>query len=166
MNESLAYKDKDKNTVNFPDTVTCETEINPEPCVPPVSVTLENCEDAAHVDLGDVFFESLGRVLQFDIKLKNVCPGKRAAVAIVLTETDQKGKEFPRGLKTVLIPAHSGTACRDICLKCIKFILPESLETADTSSASLCRKRNFKVRTFANYIDTDLICCDTPKILS
>lgn len=35
--------------------------------------------------------ESLGRILQLDVTVKNVCPNKRVALAVILTEVDEHG---------------------------------------------------------------------------
>ena len=52
-----------------------------------------------------MFLESQGRILQLDLTLKQVCPGKRGALAVILTEVDENGQEHARGMKTVTIPA-------------------------------------------------------------
>ena len=94
-------------------------------------------------------------------KVKNVCPGKRVALAIVLTEVDSNNIEYQRGMKAITIPAHSYPSCRDVLVKCIKFVLPEDLDVSGGSPNAICNRRNFKVRMFANYIDTEYKCCDT-----
>ena len=71
------------------------------------------------VDLGDVYLESQGRIIQMDVTIKNVCPGKRVALAAILTEVDQDGIEHQRGMKSITIPAHSFPVCRDVLVKCI-----------------------------------------------
>lgn len=78
--------------------------------------------NALEYDLGDVYLESAGRILQLNVNLKNVCPRKRVALAIALSEVDQQGNEYQRGTKTLTIPAHFSTSCRDVLVKCVKFI--------------------------------------------
>ena len=136
----------------------CGTEVVTEPCPEPVEIHFEGCQDALEFNAGDVVLESLGRILQIDVTLKNICPHKRVALAVVLTEVDEKGKEFERGLKTLLIPAHDKQGCRDITVRCIKFVLPEVLDTNGGADA-ICDRRNFKARFIANYVDNDFRCC-------
>lgn len=90
------------------------------------------------MDLGDVYLESQGRIVQINVTLKNVCPDKRVALAVILTEVDCKGKEYQRGMKTFTIPAHHSPGCRDILVKCIKFVLPEDLNVSGGCPRGLC----------------------------
>lgn len=97
INESIAYSDEEKNEVTFPNPavyVDCGIVIHPEPCPVPVEFTMEGCQDSITVDLGDTYLESLGRIVQVDVTVKNVCPGKRVALAAILTEVDSKGKSI------------------------------------------------------------------------
>ena len=93
-----------------------------------------------------------------DVTIKNVCPKKRVTLAAILTEVDQEGMEHQRGMKAMTIPAHDSATCRDILVKCIKFVVPEDLIV---SAGSMCKSRNFKVRFLANNIDTDYRCCES-----
>lgn len=161
VNESIDYEDAEDHTVDFGDPkiqVECESDVIIEPCPESVDVHMEGCQDSVEFDAGEVTLESLGRILKLDVTVKNVCPNKRVALAVILTEVDDKGKEFNRGLKTLVIPAHSGDRCRDVKVRCIKFVLPETLD-AMGSADSICDRRNFKARFLANYIDTDFECC-------
>ena len=74
--------------------------------------------------------QSLGRILQIDVTLKNVCPNKRVALAVTLNEVDSEGNEHKLGLKTMTIPAHTQSTCRDVLVKCVKFVFPKSLVPA------------------------------------
>lgn len=162
VNQSINYSDNENNFVTFPDpsvTVDCGIVVNPEPCPAPVEVSIEGCKDSMVVDLGETYLESLGRILQLDVTVKNVRPGKRVALAVVLTEVDQNGMEYQRGMKTLTIPAHNYPSCRDILVKCVKFVLPEDLDVSGGSPSSICNKRNFKARVIAHNIDTDFRCC-------
>ena len=79
-----------------------------------------------------------------------------AELAAILSELDQAGVEHPRGMKTMTIPAHSAPTCRDVLVKCIKFVVPEDL---NVSGPGICSPRRFQARFLANLIDTDFQCC-------
>ena len=138
----------------------CGIIVNPEPCPAPVNVSISGCQDSIVYDVGDVSLESLGRILQLNINLKNICPAKRVALGVVLTELDQQGNEYPRGMKTITVPVHNSPTCRDVLVRCIKFVLPEDLDVSGGNRLAMCNTRNFRVRVFANNIDTDFRCCD------
>lgn len=164
INQSITYSDDQGNQVDFPSPVIqvdCGEVVTPEPCPVPVEFSIEGCQDTLSLDLGDTYLESQGRILELSVTLKKVCPGKRVALGVILTETDPKGTEHPRGLKTITVPAHSYPSCRDIRVECIKFVLPEDLNVSGGSPHGLCGTRHLKVRLLANTIDTDHRCCDT-----
>ena len=161
VNESITYSDNEGNVVSFPKptvSVECDIVVHPEPCPEPVDLTVEGCQDSVLVDLGDVYLGSQGRIIQMDVTIQNVCPGKRVALAAILTEVDQDGMEHQRGMKAFTIPAHSAPVCRDVRVKCIKFVVPEDL---NVSGAAMCSPRKFKARFLANNIDTDYRCCES-----
>lgn len=163
VNASIIYTDTEGNAVTFPDpsvSVDCGVVTAPESCPVPVELTVEGCQDSLVADLGDVYLQSLGRIVQLDVTVKNVCPYKRVALAVILTEVDPYGEEHQRGLKTLTIPAHNSKGCRDILVKCIKFILPEDLNVSVPDPKGMCSPRNLKVRVFAHNIDTDFRCCE------
>ncbi|MGN1432682.1 MAG: VWA domain-containing protein [Ruminococcus sp.] len=163
VNESITYKDSEGNKVVFPDPaveVTCGIIIKPERCPEPRELVIGGCEDSVVFEAEDLFLESLGRIAQIDVRIKNVCPGRRVALAVVLNEVDDKGIEHQRGLKTITVPAHSAPSCRDVLVKCIKFVLPEDLDVSGDSEHAICNRRKFKARMFAHYIDNDFFCCD------
>ena len=85
-------------------TVDCGTVVTPEPCPEPVEITIGGCQDVVEWDAGDLELSSLGRILQLSVTLKNICPYKRVALAVVLSETGAYGMEYPRGMKN---PDHS-----------------------------------------------------------
>ena len=164
VNASISYSDSEGNAVTFPFPsveVSCSTVITPEGCPVPVNFSVEGCRDFAVVDLGDVYLEAQGRIVELNMTIKNVCPHKRVALAVILSEVDCHGTEHRRGLKTFSIPAHGASSCRDVLVKCIRFILPEDNAAPSTCStdSSLCRTRNLKARIMAHYIDTDYDCC-------
>ena len=162
VNESISYDDAEGNLVSFPSPeldVDCDIIVRPEICPEPVELTVDGCEDTLEFDAGDLGMESLGRIVQLSVTLKNVCPHRRVALAAILTEVDDHGLEYKRGMKTVLVPAHTKESCRDVTVRCIKFVLPESLDVSG-STTSICNARNFKARFIANYIDDDFTCCN------
>ena len=162
VNDSVTYSDNEGNVVSFPDPeieVDCGIVIIPESCPEPVDIEAEGCTDTVEIDAGELELTSLGRIVQLDVTLRSVCPYKRVALAAIITEVDDKGNEYRRGMKTLVIPAHTRSSCQDITVRCIKFVLPEGLDTACTSGC-MCRKRNFKARFIANYIDSGFECCE------
>lgn len=169
INQSITYSDNEGNVVTFPSpsvTVDCGAVIHPELCPVPINVTIRGCQDSVVIDLGDVSLESLGRILQLNMTIQNVCPGKRVALAVILTEVDANGNEHSRGMKTFTIPGHNNTGCRDISIKCVKFVLPEDLDVSGNTQNRICNARNFKARVIAHYIDTDFRCCDSTIVIS
>ena len=167
VNESISYTDTEGNQVTFPEptvTVECDVVVQPEECPIPVDLTVRGCQDLVVVNLGDVFLESQGRILQLDLTLKQVCPGKRVALAVILTEVDDNGQEHARGMKTVTIPAHDFPNCRDVLVKCIKFVVPEDLDGTGGNTRPVCEPRSFRARVIAHNIDSDFCCCCGPIV--
>lgn len=161
VNESILYEDDEANVVTFPSpsiNVDCGVIVTPESCPTAIDIAMEACEDFVEFDAGEILLDSLGRILQLNAVIKNVCPGKRVALGIVLTEVDANGIEHKRGLKTFTIPAHTFSSCRNIKLNCINFVLPEDADM-DTTSNSMCNEREFKVRFIAHYMDSEFDCC-------
>ena len=162
VNESIEYRDKEGNTVAFPSPtikVECGTVVCPEPCPTPVNITVDGCTDTVEIDAGEVDMESLGRIVELDVTLRHVCPGKRVALAILLNEVDRNGKEYKRGMKTLTVPAHNRASCHDVVIRCVKFVLPEDLDISGDND-SICDTRNFRARLIAHYIDNDFECCE------
>ncbi|MBQ8322451.1 MAG: VWA domain-containing protein [Clostridia bacterium] len=162
VNESVEYSDAEGNVVVFPSPeleVDCGTVVIPEPCPEPVNVTVVGCTDSVEYDAGEVVLESVGCILQLDATLKNVCPNKRVALAVIVNEVDERCNEYKRGFKTLVIPAHTRDTCQDVTVRCIRFVLPEQLDVTGSPNA-LCNERKFKVRFIANYVDNDFECCD------
>ena len=142
-----------------PDCPGCEGIPVPEGCPEPTLFTVPGCKDAIHAVLNPAGIASLGRIVQLDVTLKAVCPGKRVAASIQLMELKPDGTELPRGVKHILIPAQTGEACQDLTLRCVQFSLPEALD-ATGKTGSICNPRQFSARVIANYVDTDFTCCD------
>lgn len=158
VNESIEYSDTEGNVVNFPSpslTVECGVPVV-ESCPAPVDYVALGCADTIVFDAGAIEMQSLGRIVKVDFTLQNVCPNKRVAVAVVLSEIDEEGNEHKRGMKTLTIPAHRQSSCRDVLVRCVKFVLPEDL--GDTTG--ICSERNLRVRVLANYINNDFTCCE------
>ena len=168
VNASLTYEDRDGNSLNFPSPILqvhCGSiEILPEPCPEPTGFSILGCKDAAHISLADTVLSGLGRIVQADVTLKAICPGKRVAVSIQLMEVSPDGTELPIGVKHILVPAQTGETCQDVTLKCIPFSLPEALD-ATGNTDSLCNPRKFAARVTSNYVDTDFACCDAEAVI-
>ena len=161
VNASIEYTDAEGNDVDFGAptiAVDCGGEVFPEPCPEPIDVYVDGCEDSVEIDAGAVVLSSLGRILQLDVTVRRVCPGKRVALAVILTEVDDADNEHQRGVKTLVVPAHTGDSCRDVTVRCVKFVLPEELDVSGDADA-MCDRRNFRVRLIAHYIDSGFGCC-------
>lgn len=161
VNESLTYSDNEGNVVAFPTPsveVDCGTVVQ-EPCPVPVDFSIEGCDDFAVFDAGDVRLESLGRILELNFTVKRVCPGKRVALGVLLSEVGENGDEYPRGMKALTLPAHNAPYCRDIRVKGVRFVLPEDLSAVE-EPGSMCRERFFRVRTIAHPVDYGFRCCE------
>ena len=163
VNQSITYMDTEGNDVTFPAPtveVDCGIVVTPETCPVPVDLAAEGCQDSFVVDLGDTYLESLGHIVELDVNIKNVCPQKRVALGIILTEVDDRGLEYHRGTKTMTVPMHSHSTCRDVLVKCVRFVLPEDLSVASGNAGGMCNTRNFKARVITHYIDSNYNCCD------
>lgn len=162
VNESITYSDSEGNIVTFPSpmvTVDCDVVICPENCKDPVDIVVDGCSDSIEFDAGELCIDGLGRIVQLDVTLNNVCPYKRVALAVLLNEVDDTGTEHKRGMKTMVIPAHSRSSCQDITIRCVRFVLPEELNVSETQNC-ICNNRNLKARFIAHYIDNDVTCFD------
>lgn len=168
VNNSISYEDTERNAVTFPQpsvSVDCGTVVFPEPCPMPIDIKVDGCQDSVTVDLGDVYLDEQGCIVQLDMRLKNVCPGKRVGLAVVLTEIDCYGDEHQRGMRTMTIPAHYYPTCRDIQVKCVRFVLPGDTNVSNCGTR-MCQGRNLKARVFANTLDTDFRCCGSNPVVS
>ena len=86
-------------------------------------------------------------------------------LAAILTEVDSEGMEYQRGMKAFALPAHDAPACRDVLVRCIKFVVPESLAENGEPAGSMCGSRRFMIRFIAHNIDTDYRCCEAEVTL-
>ena len=164
VNECIEYHDAEYNHVVFPSPtieVDCGTEVCPEGCPIEADLTVDGCTDTIEFDAGDLVMDSLGRIVQVDVTLRSVCPNRRVALAVLLSELDNLDVEHKRGMKTMTIPAHTRETCRDVVVRCIKFVLPEDLDVSGDET-SICNNRRFRARLIAHYVDFDFdCCCDT-----
>ena len=163
VNHCIRYTDSENNQASFqnpPVQVDCGIVVHPEPCPLPVDLAVGGCQDSVVYNAGDSYLESLGRILQLDVNIKNVCPNKRVALGVILTEVDQEGNEHQRGMKTITVPAHNHPTCRDVLVKCVKFVLPEDLDVSGETPNAICNIRNLRARIIAHHIDSDFQCCD------
>lgn len=119
------------------------------------------CEDTKDCEFGEMSLDGQGRILDVSLTLRNVCPGKRVAVGIVLTEVDENNREYPRGQKIVSVPAHNSPTCRDIPVSNMRFVMPEDISVSG-SDDMCCNCRHFIARVAAHYIDTtsNHCCCE------
>lgn len=161
VNESITYNDEEGNIVSFPSPtieINCDVDVCPEGCPVAVDLTVDGCTDVIEFDAGELFIDSLGCIVQLDVTLQSVCPNRRVALAVLLNEIDALDVEHKRGMKTITIPAHTSEGCRDVTIRCIKFVLPEDLDVSG-NEFSICNERRFRARLIANYVDYDFECC-------
>ncbi len=161
VNESVTYSDAEGNVVTFPSPtveIDCGVTVCEEGCREPIDVVVDGCTDTVEFDAGDICMEGLGRIVQLDVTLRSVCPGRRVALAVLLHEVDEGGNEHKRGMKMMTVPSHTSESCRDVTVRCITFVLPEDLDVSDDTGA-ICNQRNFRARFIAHYIDHDYDCC-------
>lgn len=160
VNEDVSYEDAEDNKVDFPSptvTVDCGVIVVPEPCPEALTIPVSGCEELVEFDAGELELSSLGRIVEVNVTLDRVCPGRRVALAAILTEVDRYGDEHQRGMKIFTIPAHTGSQCRDIAVRCIRFVLPELEETSGECGCT-CREKTLRVRFLANYVDSGFVC--------
>ena len=161
VNADVSYRDEAGNEVCFPSPsvyVDCGVDVLPEPCAEPVDLTVTGCDGTVVFDAGELTMESLGRIVEVDVTLRNVCPNRRVALAVILTEVDGEGDERERGMKIITVPAHTAGRCRDVAVRCIKFILPQDLDGCGEPTA-MCQPRDLRVRFLSHYIDGGFPCC-------
>ena len=167
VNESITYEDRQGGTLCFPNPQVEICRREPEPgdfCPEPVCIRGESCRDRICGIPVDTCLSGLGRIVEVQATVRDVCPNKALAVAVILTETDPEGKEHNRGMKVFEVPPREGTDCADVTLNCIQFVVPESVRTWDCCK-NLCGQRSFRARVLANYLDTDFSCCEAGTCL-
>ena len=162
VNDSIQFTDDEGSVVEFPSpfvTVDCGSIIVPE-CPEPIDVHADPCQDSIFVDAGDIIMTDLGRILQVDFVLHDICPHRRTSVGIIVTELMDDGIEASRGFKVLTIPAHTGSGCRDVHVMCVPFVLPEDPDACGCNNG-MCTGRTFRVRIIAHPMDYTWNCCGT-----
>lgn len=160
VNESIDYQDAEGNVVGFPSptvTVDCGVIVVPEPCPEAIDIPVSGCEELVEFNAGDLELLSQGRIVELNVTLNRVCPGRRVALAAILTEVDKEGKEHQRGMKIFTIPAHNGSQCRDVAVRCIRFVLPD-MDDIPGDCGCTCQAKTLRARFLANYIDSGFSC--------
>lgn len=119
-------------------------------------VYFESCDGAREVDIISECHneDSLGRALDVTMKLCNVCPGRRCAVGVQLTEVDGSGNEHARGFRALTVPAHNASKNRDVALPALRFVLPEDVSLAENGG-----RRHFVVRATNHYMEEPSCGC-------
>ena len=102
--------------------------------------------------LGSIPPAAGGCVVEFAFTLPAVPPDTRTAVAITLLELDKEGRAFPRGMRTLLLPAHHSTRPMDVQAEGVRFILPAELDLSEDGS------RRLVVQTETQYLDFHARC--------
>ncbi len=184
VNQEVRYTDKEHNSVTFPDphvSVDCGIDFPVEEGTDPSDFSMEKCQDTIAFDAGDIQLESQGRIARLSVRIRDVCPHKRVALAVMLTEIGSDGNERSRGMKMFTIPAHHSQTCRDVLVRSIRFLLPEDLNEScgcggdysegsfcsirsgesGGSGNSMCCERNLRARFAAHNIDTGYQCSPT-----
>ncbi len=115
-----------------------------------------SCTQLQHVDC-ETELENTGRVVQLDVTVRRVCPGKRVALGVMLYEQDESGNREARGIKTLTIDAHHENCPRDVQVQGIEFVLPDDI--------ALANPRRFSANVIAHHIDTDYQPCHSGVVL-
>ena len=103
-------------------------------------------------DLGPLPASEDGCILELAVTLEAVRPETRTALALTLTELDEAGREFPRGIRTLLVGAHHGEEPRDITVRDIRFLLPAELDVGGEGG------RRLRVRCERQCVDCPAVC--------
>ena len=127
----------------------------PESEVIAVNIAMKGQAESQTFDVGDLYMHATGCIVSFDVKIKDVHPNKRVALGVILTEVDSLGAEHPRGVKALTVPAHNESACCDIAVRNIRFVLPDDLNVSAQNAEKLCCYRNLRVRTVVHHIDSE-----------
>ena len=107
------------------------------------------CENSKAVTvIGSCEEEMQGRVLDVNVTLRNVCPGRCSSLGLSLSELDEDGTEYARGFRAISVPAHNARCYQDVQLDTVRFVLPEE--------RGLQRRRHLIVRTTHHYLDDGL----------
>ena len=118
-------------------------------------ISVGGCSDTVACSIANVQPAAQGRMVEIGVRVRSVCPGKRTALGILLHELDANDVEYVRGMKSMTLPAHSESSCRDIVVEGIRFVLPEDISMGDEGG---CGERRFRVRTHVHYVDVNGSC--------
>lgn len=108
-------------------------------------LTLDGGDFLAY-DLGELRPGDRGRIVEFSLRLKDVAPDRRVALAVALSERDDQDREAPRGIRTYVVPPHQDGE-QDVVVRPIRFILPEALTLSEDGP------RRLTVRADAHYVE-------------
>lgn len=175
LNRSVTYADQNTppSDVTFiPNitdiTVDCDADVIPDCCDEAQDVTYDPCETVLDVDLpaSDGYYDLLctGRLLKLAVRLRNVCPDRRVAIGVIVTEVIN-GVEYSRGFKAITagpvdVPRDT-CPCSGVIVSPVTFVFPEGLDTDST----LCSTRVFRIRIVAHYIDTGIADFDICPVI-
>lgn len=126
-------------------------------------IYIEKCDDVKFCDLGKVEIDKTGKILFLSVTVKDVCPNKKAALGIMLSEVDKFGCKYPRGFKTCVVYNYNPKISMDIKVSEICFVLPDSV------SVGIFGKRHFVANVVVNYLDVNKTvitsgdCCTKEK---
>ena len=121
-------------------------------------ISIGGCSDMTACTIANVQPSAQGRIVEIGVRVRRVCPGKRTALGILLHELDENDVEYVRGMKSMTLPAHSESSCRDIVVEGIRFVLPEDVSLAESCASGGCGERRFRVRTHVHYVDINVSC--------
>ena len=119
-----------------------------------VDFTVGGCNNVVEFDAGDITMLQDGKIICINVTLKNVCPGKRVAMGVLLSELDCTGAEQRRGMHCMTIPAQTQDAPADIAVHGIRFVLTDEI------SLSTGTNRRLRIRFLSHYIDSEMNCMD------
>ena len=120
-------------------------------------ISIGSCSDKVSCSLVEIQPEAQGRIVEINVRVRRVCPGKRVALGLLLHELDENDVEHVRGMKAMTQHAHHEASCRDIIVEGVRFVLPEDVSLASEESGG-CGERRFRVRTHVHYMDANDIC--------
>lgn len=118
-------------------------------------ITVGGCSDSVACSIANVQPAPQGCVAEIGVRVRGVCPGKRVALGILMYELDESDGEHLRGMKSMTLPAHSESSCRDVVVESVRFVLPEDVSLATDGS---CGERRFRVRVHVHYMDAVDVC--------